>query len=292
MCFLPLASAWGSLLRALPQGVWILDLSGITLETNPVVQKWLEESSLVGSPVSDWVVGDHEWPLADESELEIRSKSGIVRQVESKCQLLQSDDGIPLGYLLVLTDRTTSRKLEGRLVSELQKMAKLSGEDPLTGVANRRAFDEAIAHLMEVDSRRFGVVVIDIDDFKAVNDSYGHLTGDKVLKSFAAQIRQLLREDDFLARIGGDEFAILLPNITKQRLSEVGERLRADLTVLLSTSRTPIRIFASMGYAHSSDDPQSVVERADKWMYCQKADRESKGLQALAEQEERIIRRS
>ncbi|MBS1724961.1 MAG: GGDEF domain-containing protein [Armatimonadetes bacterium] len=278
-------------MRALPQGVWMLDVSGKTLEANPVVERWLESRSLTGTNVDEWIVGG-DWSVPGGAEIEIRSKSGIVRQVEAQCQVISSDNGEDLAYLLILTDRTTSRKLESRLVSELQRMVKLSGEDPLTGVANRRAFDEAIEHLQAVDPRRFGVVVVDIDDFKAINDSYGHTTGDKVLKSFAEQIKHLLREDDFLARIGGDEFAVLLPNITKVRLSEVGERLRSDLNVLLSTKRMPIRIFASLGYAHSSDDPDSVVERADRWMYCQKADRESRGLQAIAEQEERIFRRS
>jgi len=110
---------------------------------------------------------------------------------------------------------------------------RLIAKDPLTGVYNRRAFDQILTleHEKSVSAQKpYCVLLIDIDQFKAINDDCGHPLGDRVLKSIATCMLGLMRSDDILARIGGDEFAILLPNQTIKGGSRLAERLRLGVS--------------------------------------------------------------
>ncbi len=291
MIGLPVTEAWGSLLKHIREGVWVLDADGHVLSSNTIVERWLEQPRLRGTSCSEWIVEPSNWAEEGEASVEIRSASGIVRKVDMVTEALKDDKGQILGFLQVFTDHSTGRAFDAVLVEEVQRMARLAGEDPLTGLANRRAFDEALNHVRTDQSRRFGVIVIDLDGFKSINDSYGHRVGDRVLIAFGERIKGLVREDDLVARIGGDEFAVLLPHVTMVGLTEAAERLRDGLVVELDVNGSPLRVRGSVGYAHSGPDPATVVERADKWMYQHKATRESGGISALAEEEERINRR-
>lgn len=280
--------AWRFVLKSLRQGIWILDPEGNVVETNAILGKWLESSELVGTHSSRWL---KQKDSIDGGDAEIVSASGIVRKIELVSQELVAADGRCLGKVQILTDQIMSRALGGRLVEEVRRMAKLAGEDSLTGLANRRAFTEALATMQAEMERKFGVVVVDLDDFKAVNDTFGHRIGDKVLTLFGQKLLQLVRGDDLVARIGGDEFAILLPNVNMVALTEAAERLRKELIVEIEVNDHPLRVYASVGYAHSGPDPTNVVERADMWMYQHKSIRESAGLVGLAAQETPLPRR-
>ena len=102
--------------------------------------------------------------------------------------------------------------------------------DPLTALGNRRAFDEridrAIAHA-RLQGKPLSVIVSDLDDFKHINDSYGHLNGDEVLRTAAAAMRAAVRDDDACYRWGGDEFAVVLPNVEQAQADKVAERVSA-----------------------------------------------------------------
>lgn len=284
------AQAWEHLSQAVPQGVWIVDPDGNVVEASPVLTRWLERRSLTGTALTEHLQGKSLEELVGDFEVDLVSRTGLVRRVEGVGSALRDASGTLIGYVHVFTDQRTSRALEGRLITEIQRMAQLAGEDPLTGLANRRALDEALAHLREEHSRRFGVVVVDIDHFKIVNDSYGHAVGDEVLRAFADRLRHLVREGDLIARTGGDEFIVLMPNTTKAGLTDIADRLRANLTVELKSRRPAIRVYASVGYAHSGDSPEDVVDRADRWMYQNKSLREAGGLSTLARDEERLSR--
>jgi diguanylate cyclase (GGDEF)-like protein len=110
------------------------------------------------------------------------------------------------------------------------KLRVLAGTDPLTGTANRRAWDDELAsaaELAELDGRPMSVALLDMDDFKGYNDRFGHQAGDRLLKEVSAAWQAILRMSDVLARIGGDEFAVLLPGCSLETAAQIAERLRS-----------------------------------------------------------------
>jgi len=147
-----------------------------------------------------------------------------------------------------------------RLIEELETLA---GTDPLTGVPNRRAWDDALERTMAA-ARRSGeplsVVVLDVDHFKRINDEHGHQHGDRVLKTVAAAWSAELRPGDLLARIGGEEFAALLPSCDAVTASTVAERLRQAM---------PRGTTSSAGVAQwdGSAEAVAVLAAADEMLY-------------------------
>ncbi len=143
--------------------------------------------------------------------------------------------------------------------------------DPLTNVANRRHLDNRMT--MELARQmRYGpllsVILADIDWFKRVNDTYGHVVGDIVLKAFADHLGDSLRASDFVARYGGEEFVLLLPNTTIEEAVALAERIR-EATSHLRFSQPELRITASFGVtaARSGETMAEVLSRADEAMY-------------------------
>jgi diguanylate cyclase len=140
--------------------------------------------------------------------------------------------------------------------------------DPLTGVANRRLFDRTLRAFMTKSSRRFALVLIDVDDFKRINDQRGHETGDRVLQTIAHSFATSVRSDDMVARIGGDEFALIIENVT---LAQAVSRVSGIVATLQAgTSAEPdLALTVSCGVAEFSagDTPQSLSKRADEALY-------------------------
>lgn len=147
--------------------------------------------------------------------------------------------------------------------------------DALTGLANRRYFDDVLARALSNAARegdRFGLVIIDLDEFKPVNDRFGHAVGDAVLKQVSARLLGMVRAGDFCSRIGGDEFAIVIAGVgCKSDLDQVAAKIRDALAVPLSVDDCPlIEIGASVGYAMCPDDGATMdrlVAVADHMMY-------------------------
>ena len=163
----------------------------------------------------------------------------------------------------------------GRLVREL---AALSRYDALTGLLNRRAIQEELDAQLQRSRRNnegFVLMMIDVDRFKAINDRYGHVFGDVVLKHVADQLRANLREPDRVGRFGGEEFLVMLPGSTTEAACTVAERLRAAVnTALVTHSTREIRASISIGVAEWSaadDDVSRTVVRADAALYEAKA---------------------
>jgi diguanylate cyclase (GGDEF)-like protein len=113
------------------------------------------------------------------------------------------------------------------------KLRVLAGTDPLTGTANRRAWDEELSSALiraDRDGHPVSVALLDLDDFKGFNDTHGHQAGDRLLKEVAAVWQGMLRAGDVLARVGGDEFAVLLPGCTLETAATIAERLRSAVS--------------------------------------------------------------
>ncbi|MBU1001551.1 MAG: diguanylate cyclase [Proteobacteria bacterium] len=154
------------------------------------------------------------------------------------------------------------------------QLRELATKDSLTKISNRRYFMER-AHDEIIRSRRYGsplsVLMIDIDDFKVVNDSHGHALGDEVLKAMTKACLKTLRETDIFGRIGGEEFAATLINTDTQVAQDIAERLRAVLaTTQVLAESTPVNFTVSIGVTTMTKDDASVealLKRADNAMY-------------------------
>lgn len=152
---------------------------------------------------------------------------------------------------------------------EFQRLAMV---DPLTGLSNRRVAEERLASEAS-RSGRYGhpltVVALDLDKFKQINDTYGHLAGDLVLKEFAARLVSAIRLSDFAARMGGDEFLVLLPECSTKQVGVFLERLR-PMEVECGGQKISICFSAGwVGYEHGETTAQ-FLERADRTLYAEK----------------------
>jgi len=161
------------------------------------------------------------------------------------------------------------------LVSELRHALEeerlLANTDPLTGVLNRRSFNEVAEKRMiisEVNKHPYTMVYIDIDNFKMVNDKFGHAVGDLVLKTVVDTILKQIRNTDFLARLGGDEFAILLSDIDQKNAQSIVQRLQSALLEKMDINEWTITF--SIGVLTVLSMPESVdklVSMTDALMY-------------------------
>ncbi|WP_298494653.1 diguanylate cyclase [uncultured Maritimibacter sp.] len=177
--------------------------------------------------------------------------------------------------------RLTSRKREvDRVRALLDDRLDEALRDPLTGIHNRRYADAYLdrlcrAHRSSV-SGPFAVLLLDLDHFKGVNDRFGHVAGDHVLRAVAERLLGELRDQDMVARVGGEEFLVVLPNADADGARVMAERLRQSVneeSIALGGGQS-IRISVSVGVAvsHSgAGDCQSVYERADRALYASKA---------------------
>jgi diguanylate cyclase (GGDEF)-like protein len=149
--------------------------------------------------------------------------------------------------------------------------------DGLTGLYNRAAFDDRIREALDAfdtSGLSFALVLFDVDRFKEINDSLGHIAGDKVLQKVAECLKETFRKDDFIARFGGDEFAVVIQNLTMDMARDRILMFRKNLKKRRFTSyaRGDINISASAGIAlaKEGDTAESLVDRADKVMYASK----------------------
>lgn len=164
-----------------------------------------------------------------------------------------------------------------RLWKENRRMAYLSNTDELTGIFNRRGLFNAITHLAHLSQRNgntVGVLMIDIDHFKAVNDNFGHQFGDEVLRRVAVCIRGGIRASDVLGRYGGEEFLVFLSSVASDSLEEVGEKIRRCIDDM---SDQNANITVSIGIAHSrvgrevEADIKRLIHQADEKLLSAKA---------------------
>ncbi|WP_167759081.1 EAL domain-containing protein [Blastococcus sp. TF02A_35] len=196
--------------------------------------------------------------------------------------------GAARSWAPAVRDAVRQVTLEGSLVvenaelraAEQLRLAQLATEahaDPLTGLANRRRFIEEVeATVYGAGDRSCALLMIDLDRFKEINDSFGHSVGDDLLCLVGPRLQQALRPGDLLARMGGDEFAVLLPDADAARAREVGEALGAALRDAFVLDGMPLHVDASIGIALCPDhgrDRSLLLARADTAMYAAKRGR-------------------
>jgi len=206
---------------------------------------------------------------AREEEVYLHHKSGYRVPVFIRVSPIHSPDGMIIGAVEIFSD-ATSRIDAKHTIEELQRLALL---DSLTGVGNRRYAEMNLDFRLAEQERYgwpFGMLFIDIDHFKAINDSYGHDVGDAVLRMTAKTLSNSLRSFDTVCRWGGEEFVAIIINVGPSQLGTVCEKLRAMMEQSsISLDSKIINATVSIGatIAKEGDSVDSLVHRADELMY-------------------------
>ena len=198
---------------------------------------------------------------------------------------IQTENG-PIGFIAVFS-RSRSHTWSEDEVRELEELALRAGPaienanrfrearqladlDALTGLHNRRYFHETLAREVARAhryDRKLALIVFDLDDFKAINDRIGHLAGDAVIAESAERVRDVVRSADFACRVGGDEFAVILPESTLTDADQLYRRLQAAISARPVGQAGRLSFSAGVAELKSEDDPTGFFERADEALY-------------------------
>lgn len=255
------AGTWRELVESLPDAVLVVDAEGRTLYANGAARKLC-----VGGPTDLPALPPLDTGIRGAQELVLPGEDGAPRHLEARCAPLRWSSSE--AWSVVLRNVTRRKAFEAR-------MRHAARHDELTGLPNRGAFmrrlQAAVRRAKRRASARFGVIFVDLDRFKAINDRHGHSTGDLVLDEVGARLRRCLRDGDMVARIGGDEFVVLLENLVDDAIAQrVAERIRFELDAPLLVADLELHVEASVGVALSSRSkgaPAEVLEAADRAMY-------------------------
>jgi len=203
-----------------------------------------------------------------QGEVWDRRKNGEIYPKWLSITAVKNSDGIITRYVGTHTDITERKNAE-------EQIKQLAFYDPLTQLPNRRLLQERLKHGINVerrDGRQMGLLMLDLDRFKAVNDSLGHLAGDELLQQVAGRITARLRDVDMVARLGGDEFIVLLEDIMQpEDAARVAKEIIADLSRPFCLSlNDDVHIGASIGislYPQHGESPELLMDHADDALY-------------------------
>lgn len=202
------------------------------------------------------------------SDIFLKHKDGHRVRVNVRVAPIMNERGEVIGGVEIFTEQTPASVALDRL-AELERLAYL---DPLTGLANRR-YAEITLHARMDELQRygwlFGVIFIDIDNFKIINDRYGHDRGDEVLIMVAKTLQNSVRSFDVISRWGGEEYLAVIANVQGDELLATANRCRALVERSFMPSIPSLRVTVSVGAALASenDTVEAVVKRADELMY-------------------------
>lgn len=205
-------------------------------------------------------VGDMK--IAQELEEPRQELMGQIAQLLESNQRLTED----LEYAQLRIDQQTE---------ELDRTRREARTDALSGLSNRKAFDQRLRMLLSIWKREhipFALILADLDHLKWINDTHGHVSGDRVIQQFGKLVQTRMREGDFLARYGGDEFAALLPRTELAVALDIAERVRVDIAkatfaVGLRSQRIAVTFSCGVAAPQVNDTPEALLQRADKALY-------------------------
>jgi diguanylate cyclase (GGDEF)-like protein/PAS domain S-box-containing protein len=262
-----------------PEGLLVADAKGRVTKTNPafrritgfdpsdVVNKSMNDVLFADSKVSATVLDPLRTTTQTEWEQWSKSKTGKRYAARINVSVVRDGDGNVQQYAAIISD-ITQRKLDE------EKILYQANYDQLTGLANRTLFLDRLTRLV-VESRRaktnVGLMFIDLDGFKAINDTLGHDAGDLLLKGTARRLEKCVRETDTVARLGGDEFTVIMPLIEGlEAASMVADRIIRSLSEVFDLDGKPGRVSASIGISilpAQASDASSLLHNADVAMY-------------------------
>ena len=263
------------------EAIIVTDAHTRIIRVNPAFSKQsgFSESSVLGHKTNVLKSGRQEahfyqamWQtLAEQGrwagEISNRTSEGGFYTVWSNINAVQDEQGRIIHYIAIQTDLTPLRALQSQ-------MLQMASFDSLTGLPNRALFNDRIGQLIAFTQRRqqsFALLFIDLDHFKEVNDSLGHQVGDELLKMIAKRLQAVVRVEDTVARMGGDEFVVLLPMADRQGAELVAENLLAQLRLPMTLGQSVLyQPMASAGIALFPQDgntPDLLLRNADMAMY-------------------------
>ena len=206
-----------------------------------------------------------------EGEVWARRRSGEERRFSIQASRLEAP-WLPRRYYVIALNDVTDRYLQN------ERYLYLANHDPLTGLANRALLDDRLRHAISNAARsakKVGVLLLDLNEFKQINDTYGHAAGDGVLQYFAKTIEQCIRANDTAGRLGGDEFLVILEFLDNSKeLDVVIEKIGTQLDSTVRIDDAVIDISYSVGKAIFPDngtDAETLLQSADNRLYREKA---------------------
>jgi diguanylate cyclase (GGDEF)-like protein/PAS domain S-box-containing protein len=202
-----------------------------------------------------------------QGEMWNRRKNGEVYPCWLRISAMEDEQGQLVHYVAVFADITERKQTEERLEF-------LATHDPLTNLPNRALFNDQFKHALGLANRsgsKVALMYLDLDGFKQVNDTYGHETGDQLLKDISTRFRSELRESDTVARLGGDEFAFIIENIKDQEnVVNVAEKILEVIKQTLLLDELDVDITGSLGvsvYPDNGEEAEILLKQADRAMY-------------------------
>lgn len=208
------------------------------------------------------------------SEVYLHHKEGHRVPVSVRVNTLIDANGKVIGGIELFTDLSTKEANQKRI----EKLEKLALVDNLTQLVNRNYINKELTHLINNfnDMRvPFGILFIDIDKFKNINDIYGHKNGDEILKMVSNNLKSSSRAFDIFGRWGGEEFIGLIPNIKEETLIEIAERIRLKVEnsfIFIDEKKVSVTISIGATISNKGDTIDQILERADKLLYKSKKD--------------------
>ncbi|WP_277982367.1 GGDEF and EAL domain-containing protein [Sphingomonas faeni] len=281
-------------MEAVRGGFWHIDVESKRFETSPSFSRFVRGPGRSG-PIDLDTYGDYIAPANRDAasvqtlldgeidnasvEYELSTING-PRWMRCDRKLLRAADGSPLRIVGVTIDISEDRERQLRAVVAAET-------DPLTGLLNRRGLDQRLAQTSP--GVAVGIIAIDLDRFKAINDRFGHSVGDAVLVEVARRLRGAVRASDHLARLGGDEFAVLLPDADDARLSVVADRIERALCERMTSDGITLPVGGSVGAVlMDGSATSSAVQnfaaawgRADAALYAAKRDRTAHSIRSV-----------
>ena len=292
MGLIPIAR--GSLIENMSDGVLVLDVQGRIVDINPAMETFLDAppSSFLGKEVSEalniWSESTEHLLTGLETRTELRLPHKTSRYLDLRVTPLYDDDKNLSGRLIIFRDVTDRKEVEkdlrlamDRLQTQLIEIGLLQKQlreqairDALTNIFNRRYMEETLERELARAEREvypLCIVMMDIDHFKDVNDTYGHEAGDTVLKKLANMLTRQSRQGDFVCRYGGEEFVLVMPNISMDVATGRAKSLLMSISSLfVSFGKFNLNITVSMGmsfFPAHGETKEDLLRAADRALY-------------------------
>lgn len=278
-----------------PVAVMIANTSGIIIHANALAESMFgyKSGEVQGKPIEDFIPerfrNKHQThrneyqespsirPIGSHYNLKGLKKNGMEIRVDISLNPLFENNTLYIACsILDITEKVHTSELALNLERENQRLAKLAQRDPLTHAFNRRTMDDLfpkIAQECRILKRSISTIMLDVDHFKKFNDTYGHQSGDELLKELAQVAKNLIRDNDILVRYGGEEFFVIMPNCEQRQAIEVAERIRSALEKAMSLG---YKVTASFGIStYDFRDPQlaeteilaKLIDESDQALY-------------------------